>query len=234
VRFSAICFAALLWAVGPATGALITLDVEVNGGTGAVEVAVGDRVEVKIYGTVTGNTLYGIDFGLAGYHLNITTSGTVLMPVQGWNPFSNWDPGSGTFLGGWDSQWAVAWGNQALLSILARGNASNPGFENSVMGHGASASTSSIDAFNHSFGSTRVLLSTGEFEAVAVGQTFLGPSGTYNGSVISLDGSNYITPLAAQVLQGGAWVTVVPEPGAVVLAILGVGGLLLRRGREAR
>lgn len=202
------------------SASVVTLDVTVNGGNTPVVAAVGDKLTVRVYATVSDNNFSGIDFGLAGYGVSVTSLGDALRPVQGTNLFNQ--P---------DGQWKVTWSLPGGW-IGTRGNAANPGYENSVLGHGGFVNPGAIDPSIHSFASTRTLLATGEFLAVAGGATAIALAPPAGANVIWYQNGNYIArPADVVLLQGGAPVAVVvPEPASIVAMITLFGGILsLRR-----
>lgn len=213
----------LAFAVAHAANAsVVTLDLTVNGGTGPISVAPDELVTLNLYATVTGNRFNNsIDFGLAGYYVDIVASNGNLRPVQGTTLFG--DP---------DGQWNVT--NVPSGWTSARGDANDPGFEDSVLGHGGFISPGSINTSNHSFASTRALIAIGQFRGYAAGTSVLSLATPANANVIWYDTNRYVARPADVVnLTGGATVTVVPEPAMIVTFAAFAGGILSVRRRRA-
>jgi len=205
------------WTTNPVRASVVTFDMTVDDGTSPVTINLGETVTVKLYATVTDNEYSSVDLGLAGYGLDILTTDGYLDPVEGWDGFD------------WDQEWDVTWAIPAL-SIRARGNTDNVGNDDDVLGHGAALAELTLE--NRDIAVTRTLLASGEFKGVALGTTTVSFGASPSANVVWYDGG-YVAVAADTInTEGGAQVTVVPEPGTAVLLAFGFVTALRRRRRS--
>ncbi len=210
--FCALAAAPIL-ALGASAGAsVVTFELEVNGSSSGSSMEVGDTVAVSLYATVTDNTHTGVDLGLASYGLSVLSDSSRMEAVQGVDMFNA--P---------DGEWAVTY--YVPMSTKARGNVVG----GAVNGHGAVA----LNSDPWTTATTRTLLATGSFTAIAEGYVNIRIGGEMASRVFTYDGG--IGTAAADSIvfsPTGVPVTVVPEPAAA--AMLGLAGLLTLRTRRNR
>jgi len=214
---------------GVADGSTITVSSSVRGyradlGGGSYEVELGDTFWVDVYAHVTDNDYQTTPLGFSDLYLNLLSSGGTVGAVE---------PQPETGLGGPTGKVVMAWGTgfDDFNKIKALDSDLDADSDDDTKWASLSYPGSNPNAAGYSAATSKVLVATVTYEALALGQTPLMPQCDETSTrVWNFDGANF-SKVVPQFAYEGVTMSVVPEPGCLSLLALGALAVIRRRKR---